>query len=102
MVSILTGPDDKKCWFCKALMQNKDNPYSTGVFYKLNNKQEVCVESLIRYCPHCGKEILSENDYREQYMKTFHKDERTFQIKGRIATKKLIKAMLDAEDKYYN
>lgn len=100
MVSVLTGPDDKKCWFCEALEQKKNN--HIGIWYDLNNNKDVFIETFIRYCPHCGKELLDENKYRELYAETFNKDERLFAIKGEIATEELMEAMLNAQKEYHN
>lgn len=100
MASVLTGPDDKKCWMCKALKETK--PIHFGINYIIEDNKEILIESLIRYCPRCGAEIINENKYRKEYIKSLKPEHSyTFSIKGKIATKKLMKAMLDAEEKYY-
>ena len=100
MASVLTGPDDKKCWMCKALKETK--PIHLGINYAVEDNKEIFIESLIRYCPRCGAEIINENRYRKEYIKSLKPKHRySFSIEGKIATKKLMKAMLDTEKKYY-
>lgn len=58
------------------------------------------VEILLRYCPRCGREIMSEREYREAWIKIKDRDSRLFTIDSEIATFNLIKAMNEAEKKF--
>lgn len=59
------------------------------------------VETLWRYCPRCGREVMSEKEYRKLWNETYGNDPRLFQIDGDITTDELILAMNNAKNKYW-
>lgn len=71
------------------------------VIYKEIEDIEYEVEILLRYCPRCGREIMSEREYREAWVKIKDRDSRLFTIDSEIATFNLIKAMNEAEKKFW-
>ena len=87
-ITILDGPAEvpRECFFCKDLNTSKKLHIA---IYKYLGEVDYTVETLWRYCPRCGREIMSE------------KDPRLFKIDGDIATDELILAMDDAKNKYF-
>lgn len=98
-VTILDGPEDKprECFFCKDIDPSKS--LHIAVYKKLMDI-DYTVETLWKYCPRCGREIMSEKEYRELWHETYSKDPRLFKIDGSIATDELILAMDNAKNKY--
>ena len=98
-VTILDGPEDKprKCFFCKDI--NSSEKIHMAI-YKHLGEVDYTVETLWRYCPRCGKEIMSEKEYRKLWYETYNADPRLFEIDGNIATDELILAMNKAKNKY--
>lgn len=99
-VTILDGPAEvpRECFFCKDLNTSKKLHIA---IYKYLGEVDYTVETLWRYCPRCGREIMSEKEYRELWHATYGNDPRLFKIDGDIATDELILAMDDAKNKYF-
>jgi len=99
-VTILDGPEDKprECFFCKDADPSK--LLHIAVYKKLMDV-DYTVETLLRYCPRCGREITPEKEYRELWHETYGNDSRLFKIDGNIATDELILAMNNAKNKYW-
>lgn len=99
-ITILDGPAEvpRECFICKDWNTSKTLHIA---IYKNLGEVKYEVETLWRYCPRCGKEIMSEKEYRELWHETYGDDPRLFKIDGDIATDELILAMNDAENKYY-
>lgn len=99
-VTILDGPANKprECLFCKDI--DPSETLHIAISKKLIDV-DYTVETLWRYCPRCGKEIMSEKEYRKLWHETYDKDPRLFKIDGNIVTDELILAMNNAKNKYW-
>lgn len=99
-VTILDGPEDKprECFFCKDIDPSKTLHIAV---HKQLMDVGYTVETLWRYCPRCGREIMPEKEYRELWHETYSGDPRLFKIDGNIATDELILAMDKAKNKYW-
>ena len=98
-VTILDGPKDRprECFFCRDVDPFKK--LHIAIWKKLG-EVDYTVETLWRYCPRCGREIMSEKEYRKLWNETYGNALRLFQIDGDIATDELILAMNNAKNKY--
>lgn len=99
MVTILDSPNNKDCWTCKAIKSKLTQPLQAA-FYADIFDESFNVETIIRYCPRCGKELLSELEYRENWVRYHKDDQRLFVIDGEIATPELIFAMINSKKKH--
>lgn len=99
-ITVLDGPAEvpRECFFCKDLDISKKLNIA---IYKNLGEVDYTVETLWRYCPRCGREIMSEEEYRELWHESYGRDPRLFKIDGDIATDELILAMDDAKNKYF-
>jgi ribosomal protein S27AE len=99
-VTILDGPEDKprECFFCRDIDISKALHIA---IYKHLGEVDYTVETLWKYCPRCGKRIMSEEEYRKLWHETLDNDPRLFKIDGNIATDELIVAMNNAKNKYW-
>lgn len=99
-VTILDGPANKprECLFCKDIDPSKT--LHIAISKKLIDV-DYTVETLWRYCPRCGREIMPEKEYRELWHETYGNDPRLFKIDGNIVTDELILAMNNAKNKYW-
>ena len=99
MVTILDSPNNKDCWTCKVIKQRQP-PLNISIYGDIFDK-EFNVETIVRYCPRCGKEILTENEYREAWVKSHKNDPRLFAIDSEIASPELILAMINENKRYH-
>lgn len=99
-VTILDGPEDKprECFFCRDI--DISNALHIAIYKHLGGV-DYTVETLWKYCPRCGKRIMSEEEYRKLWHETLDNDPRLFKIDGNIATDELIVAMNNAKNKYW-
>lgn len=99
-ITVFDGPAEvpRECFFCKDLDTSKK--LNIAICKNLG-EVDYTVETLWRYCPRCGREIMSEEEYRKLWHESYGSDPRLFKIDGDIATDELILAMDDAKNKYF-
>lgn len=103
-VVILNGPDDKKCWVCELMKKDikKGKSYGVACYDELLDGTPYQVEAMGRFCCRCGAELMSEEDYREAWMKRYPEtNSRLFTIPSEIVTEELVIAMDNAAKDFY-
>ena len=101
-VTILDGPNNKNCCFFCSAMNNKEIEKTGLCIYNQIDNIEYCVETIPRYCPRCGKELIPEQKYYKLWNERYKDDPRLFTINSEIATFELIKAMNNSKEKYWD
>lgn len=102
-ITIVDSPHSEECYFCKAL-KTYPKPKCIAVHNNTDDEDEMSyqVETIIKFCPKCGKRLVCENDYNELWVKQYKDYFRSpFNIDSDYVTEDLIKALNRAKREHF-